>query len=605
VNRDGELDAVWRRESERARSEGLERTLPEAPAGLDFTSNDSLGLSRHPGVIAAARAALERYGAGGRASRLLGGGCPLDLEAERACAEWLQGEAALLFASGYHANVGLVTALAERGDLILSDELNHASLIDAARLSRARIEVFPHAQPDAVERALARGGYRRAWVVTESLFSMDGDRAPLQELAEVCQRREAWLIVDEAHATGLLGPEGRGGAALAHIAGHPRLVARVVTGGKALGVQGAFVVGSTALRQHLVQRARTLAFTTAPSPAVAGGLCAAISLARLAKGARQRVLAHAHLLADALGLDLPGGAIVPVLVGEASAALAAASALNEQGFLVRAVRPPTVPQGTSRLRVVLHAQHEEDQVLRLARALLAAGLPRRERADAARPQRAARVLFVAGTDTGVGKTVVAAALSRAAARAGAAGYWKPVQTGSEDDAGTVRELASAAELELVPNVYRFALPASPHAAAAAEGAEIDPERLHQTLAALRAERKLERLVVELAGGLLVPLHRDFTQVDWLQRERADLVLVARSGLGTINHTSLSYEALRRRGLEPRALFLVGPPHPSNRATLEHLLAPRCIVELPQLDELSAGPLDQALAGHDLCNVFPA
>src|SRR5688572_26873686 len=238
--------------------------LPGRTSGVDLGSNDVLGLARHPRVVAAAKGAIEEHGAGGRASRLLRGGSPLDERAEAAVAEWLGAEAALLFPSGYQANLGLLGTLVGRGDALFSDRLNHASLIDGARLSRAQVFVHAHGDLDELARllALARGARRRL-VVTESIFSMDGDAAALAELDELCERHDAWLVVDEAHAIGVVGPTGAGAWAARGARSSGRLAARVVTGGKALGVSGAFVVGSRVLREELVNHARALLFTTA------------------------------------------------------------------------------------------------------------------------------------------------------------------------------------------------------------------------------------------------------------------------------------------------------------------------------------------------------
>ena len=244
------LDAALGAEMERWEAAGLRRELgAPTTGGADFTSNDYLGLASHPAVVEAARSAIGLYGAGSRASRLLGGGCPLDAQAERACAEWVGSEAALLFPSGYHANLGILGALAGPGDLILSDALNHASLIDGARLSGARIRVYRHLDVEDAERKLRTAtGWRRALVVTESTFSMDGDRAPLAALAELCAEVGASLVVDEAHSIGVVGPRGAGGWAELGGDRDDVLAGRVVTGGKALGVSGAFVACSSTMR---------------------------------------------------------------------------------------------------------------------------------------------------------------------------------------------------------------------------------------------------------------------------------------------------------------------------------------------------------------------
>jgi 8-amino-7-oxononanoate synthase len=594
--------AAWlAAERERWDALGLRRELPDpAAGGVDLTSNDYLGLARDPALVAGARDALERFGAGGRASRLLGGGSPLDHEVERACAEWLGAEAALLFPSGYHANLGVVAALAGPGDAVLCDELNHASLIDAVRLSRARAVLYRHGDVEDLERKLALvAGRQRTLVVTESVFSMDGDLAPLGAIADACARHGASLVVDEAHACGLLGPRGAGGwAALGdRRADDPTLAARVVTGGKALGVAGGLVVGREGLRRHLVDRARTLAFTTAAPPPVAGALLAAIRRAAGAEEERAHARGLARRLAGALDLPTPAAAVVPVVLGAARRSMQAAERAREAGLVVRAVRPPTVPEGTSRLRVVTHAFNTEEELERLVD-VLRPELEGRVRTAAAAPHARARAIVVAGTDTGIGKTVVSALLARAAARVGPSAYWKPVQTGTESDTEEVVRLAGASVRALAP-AHHFALPASPHEAAAAERARVDVEALDAALDQHRGSLPGAVLVAELAGGLLVPWTLETTQLDWLARRRPPVVLVARSGLGTLNHTLLSLEALRARHLEPLALFLVGPPHGSNRETLRALGRVGALYEVPPLEPLDTAALDAWIDVNDL------
>jgi 8-amino-7-oxononanoate synthase len=592
------------RDREQRAAQGLEREVVDPVAvGADFTSNDCLGLARDPALAAAAAAALA-HGSGGRASRLLGGGSPLDREVERAAAEWLGAEEALLFQSGYHANLGALGALLRPGDVVLSDALNHASLVDGLRLARARVLVYRHADAEDLERrlaALGRGG--AALVVTESVFSMDGDLAPLGAIAEACARHGAALVVDEAHAIGLLGPEGAGAwAALGtERARDPVLAARVLTGGKALGAGGALVVSSATVREQLVNRARTFAFTTALAPAVVGALGAGIARARAAGAPRARALELARRLARALDLPAPAAAVVPFEIGDADAALVAARELRDAGLHVRAVRPPTVPEGRSRLRLVCHAQNTDAEL-----AALIAGLRELHRPAPRAPTPAARAqtLVVAGTDTGVGKTVVAALLARAAVRRGPAGYFKPVQTGTESDTETVGRLAGAA-LRLAEPAHAFALPASPHEAAAAAGARVDLARVERAMLREREALAGGRLVVELAGGLLVPWTMETLQIDWLARARLPLALVARSGLGTLNHTLLSLEALRARHLEPAALFLVGPPHESNRETLRRLGRVGALYEVPRLEPLDTASLDAWIDAHDLSPLFGA
>jgi len=602
------LDRELEEELERLAARGLLRdaTLPCAVSGVDLGSNDYLGLARHPRVIEAAREAAARSGAGGRASRLLRGGSPDCAAAEEALAAWLGAEAALLFPSGYQANLGLLGTLVGPGDVVLSDRLAHASLIDAARLARARVLVHAHLDLEELARALERArGARRRLVLTEAIFSMDGDAAPLEALQELCARHDAWLVVDEAHSVGLVGPGGRGAAA--ELAARPdsRLAARLVTGGKALGVGGAFVVGSRALRAMLVNRARSFLFTTAVVPALAGALVAALEECARADAGRAHVRTLARGLARRLERPEPAGAIVPIAVGRPERALELAQSLAARGLWVPAVRPPTVPENGSRLRVVCHAFNQESELDELARALQRAAPP------APPPARVegeplGRALFVVGTDTGVGKTVVSALLLRAALRRGRAAYWKPVQTGDEDDGLTVATLAEAPPHARLPNAWRFPLPASPHEAAAAAGQTIDPQTIARGLEGLLRTLRGTDVVVELAGGLLVPYRATptlVTQLDWLAELRPPLVLVARAGLGTLNHTLLSLEALRARHLEPRALFLVGTPHPSNRATLAAVAGVPRVFELPPLDPLEPAALEAWLATTSLDEVF--
>lgn len=602
------LDLELSAAADERRAAGLWRgdELFDVAPGIDFGSNDYLGLARDPAIASAMASAAREFGAGGRSARLLAGGSPLHPHAERAVAAWLGAEAALLFPSGYQANVGLLGALVGRGDAIVSDREIHASSIDGARLSRAEVFVHAHLDLADLDRQLRRArSAKRVLVLTEALFSMGGDAAPLAAIEALCERHGAWLVVDEAHSLGLLGPHGAGGwAATGRPAG--RCVARIVTGGKALGVAGAFVVGSRVLRAHLINHARSFLFTTAPPPALAAGLLAAVERCRAADAARVRVLGHARGLAARLALPRPDGAIVPFPVGDATRAVALAAKLRDAGYYVPAVRPPTVAPGASRLRIVCHADHSEDQVARLGD-LLAAEPRAAAPAAVVQPVRAP-ALVVVGTDTGVGKTVASALLLRAALQAGRdVAYWKPVQTGDDDDTATVAQLAGAPRSALLPNFARFALPASPHAAAAAEGRTLALPPLLAALAAHRTEAPQRALLVELAGGLLVPLAlapEPVTQADLLAGADVDVVVVARAGLGTLNHTQLTLEALRRRGLEPRALLLVGEPFADNAAALRRLTRLPRVVEVPHFAALTADALAAFAAMHDLASVWP-
>ncbi len=335
---------------------------------VNFSSNDYLGLASDPDVVEAGREALLRHGLGAGASRLVVGDTEAHRSLERALAQFEGTEAALLFNSGYAANVGVLSALFGAGDVLFSDALNHASLIDGCRLSRAQVVVYPHNDVEALELlVLAHPGRRRA-IVTDTVFSMNGDRAPLAALDALGREHGCALIVDEAHATGVLGRTGRG---LCEQAGVTPDVS-VGTLSKALGGFGAYASGSKATCELLLNQARSLVFSTALPPAV----CAAAeeALRKLQQPARRAALwARVTQLAEgleALGVPArPDSAVFSVLLGTPEAALAAAAALREAGLLVKAIRPPTVPEGTSRLRIAVSAAHTAADVEALLRAL--------------------------------------------------------------------------------------------------------------------------------------------------------------------------------------------------------------------------------------------
>ena len=572
---------------------GLGRRLT-LPRGRDFSSNDYLGLSRHPGVVAAARAAVEQHGAGNPSARLLRGTQDVHVQAERAAAEWTGSDAALLFPSGWHANVALLTTLPTGGDVIVSPRGNHASIVDGCRLSRARTIVARCDDAASVAEALRSGrGAGTRYVVVESVHSTTGRRADLAGLARVCRDLGAWLIVDEAHAAGVLGARGAGCGGAEEV--RDRVVARVVTGGKALGVSGAFAVGDAVTVRLLTGTARPFVFTTAVPPAVAAGLRAAIDVAARSGGLRARLTTLADRLRSRLtaaGIDAGGdAAIVPVPIGDPRRAVEAAARLQERGFDVRALRPPTVPPGASCLRVVVHATHTEDEVDALADALHDVLEPIARRTSP--PAVVAAPVVVLGTDTGVGKTLVAALACRALARAGhSVHYVKPVQTGDDDDARTVASLC--APHDVAASALRgYPLPASVDQAVAHAGSALDVETVLRdvSFAARECARSGTRSVVEGAGGLLVPVDDRGDLGDVFARLGAPVLLVARSGLGTLNHTLLTVEALTRRGLRLRALVLSGPPHAANVASLRARLGGVPILELPRLEAPDGSALD--------------
>jgi 8-amino-7-oxononanoate synthase len=332
---------------------------------VNLCSNDYLGLCADARLARAAGAAAERGGAGSGASRLVAGDLPVHGELERRLAAWKGTETALLFSSGYHANLGAIAALAGREDAVFSDRLNHASILDGCLLSRAEVHRYPHRDAAALERLLRGSRARRKLVVTDAVFSMDGDAAPLAEIADACERHGAMLYVDEAHSTGVLGPSGAGLAEALGVTG--RVDALMGTLGKALGSFGAFVCGPRRLRELLVSRARTFLFTTALPPAACGAALAALDVVRDEPERRARLdalLRRTRVGLEALGFPLPAvvAPIFPVVLGEERLALEASRRLRERGYFVRAIRPPTVPPGTSRLRVTVTAGHDEAQV---------------------------------------------------------------------------------------------------------------------------------------------------------------------------------------------------------------------------------------------------
>lgn len=363
---------AWLEAVERQRREaGLRRSLRPRPAvatELDLASNDYLGLSQHPDVIDGGVAALRMWGAGATGSRLVTGDTELHQQFECELADYAGAPSGLLFSSGYAANLGAVVGLSGRGSLLVSDEYSHASLVDACRLSRARVAVTPHRDVGAVEAALQARDEERAVVITESVFSTDGALAPLWELHEVCRRQRALLIVDEAHGLGVRGG-GRGLLYEAGLAGAPDVV-MTTTLSKALGSQGGAVLGPAPVRDHLIDAARTFIFDTGLAPAAVGAARAALTVLRCEPWRADAVLRHAAFLAGVCGVpETPQSAVVSVILGDPDVAVAAATACLDAGVRVGCFRPPTVPAGTSRLRLTARASLDDDE-LEVARRVL-------------------------------------------------------------------------------------------------------------------------------------------------------------------------------------------------------------------------------------------
>lgn len=338
---------------------------------LLLCSNNYLGLANHPELVAAAAEAAATWGVGAGASRLISGSLALHHQLEAELAEWKRAEAAVLFNSGYHANVGTIAALVGEGDAVFSDAWNHASIIDGCRLSRARVIVYPHNDVDALATELARVPARHRLIVTDSVFSMDGDVAPLAEICAVAERYDAWVMVDEAHATGVVGPTG--GGLVEQLGLYDRVAVQMGTLGKAIGCFGAFIAAHKNVVQLLLNRARSLVYTTALPPPVVGAALAAVRLVRRDPRRRERLRANAEYLHAALQqarvpLLAPPGHILPVILGRPEVAMRVSERLLEEGVWVQGIRPPTVPAGTARLRVTVTATHTTEDLDFAARA---------------------------------------------------------------------------------------------------------------------------------------------------------------------------------------------------------------------------------------------
>ena len=367
------MDRLRTRRAVEARSAGGVRMRVEGAELLAFCSNDYLGLASHPRVVEAFIDAAREWGVGSGASHLVSGHCREHHALEEELAEFALRPRALLFSTGYMANLAVLTALLGQGDRVFEDRLNHASLLDAGLASGARFARYPHTDADALGIRLERAGAGRTMVVTDGVFSMDGDIAPLRELAAACRKNGAWLFVDDAHGLGVLGDTGRGSLEAAGL-GTDDVPILMGTLGKAFGTSGAFVAGSGELVETLLQQARTYIYTTALPPAMAAAARAALHVAQQEPWRRQQVLAHvAHFRREATGLGLQllesCTPIQPVVLGSEAAAVAASDALRAQGLWVPAIRPPTVPAGTSRLRITFSAAHETADVDRLLEAL--------------------------------------------------------------------------------------------------------------------------------------------------------------------------------------------------------------------------------------------
>lgn len=366
------LTSLWSElesDLERLKSRHLFRALQEfshQSKAVDFSSNDYLNLSQHPKVIQSALLATKRWGTGSGASRSLSGNLKIHAELEKKIALFKKEEAATIFSSGYLANLGVLSSLANEKDLILMDRLNHASLFDGARLSKAKWQVYSHRNMAQLKKLLSRARlFRRKFVVTDAYFSMDGTVAPLDDLLGICERYGAILMVDEAHSTGVFGKSGRGLTEQFGLEGKIPVVMGTLS--KALGSVGGFVVGRRALKETLVNFCRPFIYTTAPSPAASAASLRALQLVEKDSTLRKRLWENVKFLREALqtaGFKLmhSQGPIIPILIGDAAKTIALRDVLKKENFIVSAIRPPTVPKGTDRLRLSVSAAHTRLQL---------------------------------------------------------------------------------------------------------------------------------------------------------------------------------------------------------------------------------------------------
>ncbi|HVJ19099.1 MAG TPA: aminotransferase class I/II-fold pyridoxal phosphate-dependent enzyme [Polyangiaceae bacterium] len=590
------------------RTEALDAATRAGVPLLDASSNDYLGLA----ASIVSRETLSAWGvsAGSGASRLIHGTRAPHLELEHQLADWVRQPSALLFASGYAANAGLLSALGVPGSLIISDALNHASLIDGCRLSRATVRVVPHLDLAAVERELERARTPNRWVVTESYFSMDGDGPDLPALRALCDRYEAGLVVDEAHALGVFGPEGAGRC----LAQGVRPDVLVGTLGKAVGVHGAFVAGSSTLRRYLWNRARSFVFSTAPSPALAALALLHVKHVRAAEDLRATLAERSAQLREALAprglppLEHSFGPIVPLVLGDNESVLTATAALATRGILVQGIRPPTVPKGSARLRLTVSASMSSTDVERLAKALDSLPRPRpTPPPTSVETPPAPRRIVVLGTGTEVGKTHVGVLLARRLREAGASVLaLKPVESGSITVTGPdAAALAAASGREAPGGAWTFVDALSPHLAARHAGRHIQSAAVKRwvddAIASVQPSPP-SHVLIETAGGTFSPLNENETNFDLaVALEPAFWILVAPDSLGVLHDTTATLTAMAARGRKPDVIVMsaarpTDPSTGSNAAELARLgMAPATVIARDQEDALE--PLLRALLGY--------
>ena len=591
---------------------------------VSFCSNDYLGLACDPRLRSAAADAASASGFGAGASRLVSGNLPEHVALEAALAAFLSLPAALLFPTGYQANLGLLTALAGPDDLIVVDRAVHASILDGCRLSRAKLAVYPHLDTDTADHHLSRLGptRRRRFLVTESLFSMDGDVAPLPALASIAKANDAALIVDEAHAFGCLGPSGRG--LCAQLGVQPDVL--IGTLGKALGASGAFAAGTIQLRDYLLNHARSFIFTTALPAPVAAAAHAALRIVSSSEGDHLRHRLHHLVLQLRASIGLPvdphAAPIVPIIIGADQPALDASLHLQTRGLFIQAIRPPTVREGTSRLRLTISTHHTDQDVAELAQALSDLAhrstikvtptseptslVPTIHHPTALSPSLSpySRGIFILGTDTAVGKTSVAVAILHILASRGANPVpFKPVETGARPLPSDAARLLSASLRRDIPLglVCPISFPDPIAPAVASRATPITLPILHDH--ARKAAAYGGPLIVESVGGILSPYAQNLTSADLATALGLPVLLVARNALGTVNHTSLALGELRRRSIHCLGTILVTttgertPDQQSNSSLIADANGQSPLGTLPFLNSQDPAEIAKALAAN--------
>ena len=550
------------------------------PSGIDLCSNDYLGLSQHPVVKSRMAAAVEQEGAGSTGSRLLRGERNCFTRVEQAFAAFKQTERSLYFSSGYLANLAVLTTFPEAGDVVFSDERNHASLIDGVRLSRAERVVFPHNDLVILEKRLReQAGDGQKFVVIESLFSMDGDEAPLMEYAALCKKFDAALIVDEAHAVGIYGERGTGLIEAHGISDGVFL--SINTAGKALGVGGAFVAGSRDAIEYLIQRGRPFVFSTASSAGFSGGAGRQSRNHREGTGASPKITRTSRTIAFA-NRDRRKIANHSDRLGRKSTGLE-----YRENLAVGRIRCARHSASHGSRRNSATADFRKSRLEQGCAGALRRGVRKRTRSHMIRG------LFITGTDTNVGKTVLCAALLHRYRGIAPLRYWKPVQTASNRMTNAeVRRLSHAAHHEFssrrTVRKTRFAAPGGEM------GRRNDPSQ--STAQDLPGDDETS-WIVEGAGGALVPLNGESMMADLIATLGLPVLIAARSGLGTINHTLLTIEALRARSLVVAGVVMIGDPNSDNAEAIEHYGRVPVIAQMPRLDPLTPESLCSWTAAH--------